>query len=84
MLYEQRSFCNNRDDIINLWELSLDKSKDTEMKARVESFQEQITNFDFPFYCLLGEEITEPTDTFCGTLHIPFKSNPTTAPPSLN
>ena len=59
---------------MELWEWSLDISKDTEMKARIRGVQGMMTTFPFCFGCTLGAFILRHTDNLRHALQGSFMS----------
>ena len=66
--------CNNHNELMDLWTCSINKLKDTEMKARVQGVESQMRSFEFIFCSLLGENIFKQTDNLSRTLQDPTMS----------
>ena len=47
------SILNNYDELMNLWEWSIDTLHDTEMKARIRGVQANMPTFEFVYGCSL-------------------------------
>ena len=59
---------------MDLWNWSIDKLKDTEMKARVRGVESRMRSLEFIFCSLLGEKIFKQTDNLSRTLQDPTMS----------
>ena len=62
------SVLNNHDELMELWDWSLDVLKDTEMKSRINGVKSMMTKFSFYFGCCLGEKILRQTDNLSRAL----------------
>ena len=62
---------NNHNKLMELWEWSLAKLQDTEMKARVHGAVASMKTFQFLFGCLFGTQILRQTDNLSRTLQNP-------------
>ena len=52
----------NHNELMELWEWSLDNVKVTEMRVRIIGAQSKMTTFDFLFGCFLGKVILKQTN----------------------
>ena len=64
------SILDNYNELMNMWEWSLEVLKDTDMKARVRGVQAMMPNFRFFFGCLLGERLLKRTDNLSRALRV--------------
>lgn len=62
------SIMENYSDLMDLWEWSLSKVKDTEMKARIRGVQAYMPKFEFFFGLSLGEVILRNADNLSSAL----------------
>ena len=65
---------NNHNELMELWEWSLAKLQDREMKASVHGAVASMKKFQFLFGCLLGTQILRHTDNLSRTLQNPSLS----------
>ena len=61
-------------ELMDLWTWSINKLKDTEMKAKVQGVESQMRSFEFIVCSLLGEKIFKQTDDLSRTLQNPTMS----------
>ena len=62
------SVLNNHDELMELWEWSLEVLKDTEMKSRIIGVKSMMTQFSFYFGCSLGDRLLRQTDNLSRAL----------------
>ena len=62
------SVLNNHDELMELWDWSLEVLKDTEMKSRITGVKSIMAKFSFYFGCCLGEKILRQTDNLSRAL----------------
>ena len=65
---------NNHDELMELWDWSLNVLTDTEMKARIRGAIAAMQRFQFFFGCQLGEAILRLTDNLSRVLQNPLLS----------
>lgn len=63
-----QAMIDNYDELMELWDWSLDNVHDTEMKARIRGVQSYMKTFKFLFGCHLGKMILIQTDNLSRTL----------------
>ena len=68
------SITNNYEQLMSLWEWSLQKLTNTEMKARIHGAISHMKKIDFFFGCRLGATILNQTDNLGRTLQKPTLS----------
>ena len=64
----------NHNELMELWEWSLEHAKLTEMRGRILGAQSKMNTFDFLFGCLLGKIILKQTDNLSKSLQSPTLS----------
>ena len=62
------SVLNNHDELMKLWDWSLEILKDTEMKSRIIGVKSIMAKFSFYFGCCSGENILRQTDNLSRAL----------------
>ena len=65
------SLINNHKELMELWEKTLETSRNTEMKARVLGAQSAMRKFNFLFCCILGKKVLSSTDNLSRALQSP-------------
>ena len=68
------SILENYEELMNLWEWSLEYVDDAEMSARIEGVRTVMKTYDFIFGCCLGKLILKQTDNLSRTLQNPALS----------
>ena len=63
-----KSILDNYTVLQELWEVSYDESKDTEIRARIQGVAAQMNAFEFYYACSLAEMILRHTDNLSKTL----------------
>ena len=66
-----QSFLNNFHELMELWEWTLSKCKDADIKARVRGVKSVMKTFDFVFGCQLAVVLLRQTDNLSRTLQNP-------------
>ena len=64
----------NHNELMELWEWSLEHVKLTEIRGRIPGAQSKMNTFDFLFGCLLGKIILKQTDNLSKSLQSPTLS----------
>ena len=62
------SIMNNHGDLMDLWERSLEITRESDMKARIIGVRAQMEQFSFFFGCHLGSKLLKQTDNLSATL----------------
>ena len=65
------SILNNFDELMELWDWSLENLRDTQMKARIGSVKAAMPTFDHPYSSLLAIMFLKQTDNLSRTLQDP-------------
>ena len=66
-----QSILENHSELLELWEWSLEKLKDVDMKARIRGVQVMMVRFDFFFACSVSSILLRNTDQLAQTLQDP-------------
>ena len=62
------SILNNFEELMKLWDWSLNETKDSEMIARIQGVKTIMSKFEFLFSCSLGERLLKQTDNLSKAL----------------
>ena len=63
-----QSILNNYNELMNLWDWSIDALHDTDMKARIRGVQANMPTFEFVYGCSLGIPLLKQTDNLSRAL----------------